>query len=115
MATNPDATRSRRLALALLALAVLAVVAAVAVPTWLLHRPQRTVLNPLWKWAVWYPLRRSGKFAQLAADEQRVILAEHGAIGMSFPALVPAVPAAGSPGAIVVAGMVMLLTKLGVL
>ncbi|MBW8867337.1 MAG: chlorite dismutase family protein [Acidobacteria bacterium] len=52
----------------------------------LLHRPQRTVLNPLWKWAVWYPLRRSGKFAQVPAEEQRVILAEHGAIGMSFGA-----------------------------
>jgi chlorite dismutase len=52
----------------------------------LLRRPRRTVLNPAWKWAVWYPLRRSGKFAQLPADEQRVILAEHGAIGMSFGA-----------------------------
>ncbi len=52
----------------------------------LLHRPRRTVLNPEWKWAVWYPLRRSGKFAQLPADEQRVILAEHGAIGMSYGA-----------------------------
>jgi hypothetical protein len=50
----------------------------------LLNRPRRTVLNPEWKWAVWYPLRRSGKFAQLPADEQRVILAEHGTIGMSF-------------------------------
>ena len=50
----------------------------------LLHRPRRTVLNPEWKWAVWYPLRRSGKFAQLPSDEQRVILAEHGTIGMSF-------------------------------
>jgi chlorite dismutase len=50
----------------------------------LLHRPRRTVLNPEWKWAVFYPLRRSGKFAQLPADEQRVILAEHGAIGMSY-------------------------------
>jgi chlorite dismutase len=50
------------------------------------HRPRRTVLNPLWKWALWYPLRRSGKFAQLPAEEQRVILAEHGAIGMSFGA-----------------------------
>ena len=29
----------------------------------LLHRPRRTVLNPAWKWAVWYPLRRSGRFA----------------------------------------------------
>jgi chlorite dismutase len=52
----------------------------------LLHRPRRTVLNPSWKWAVWYPLRRAGKFAQLPAEEQRVILAEHGAIGMSFGA-----------------------------
>ena len=52
----------------------------------LLNRPRRTVLNPQWKWAVWYPLRRSGKFAALPADEQRVILAEHGAIGMSYGA-----------------------------
>ena len=52
----------------------------------LLHRPRRTVLNPEWKWAVYYPLRRAGKFAQLPPDEQRVILAEHGAIGMSFGA-----------------------------
>jgi Chlorite dismutase len=50
----------------------------------LLGRPRRTVLNPLWKWSVWYPLRRSGKFAQLGEQEQRVILSEHGAIGMSF-------------------------------
>jgi len=55
-------------------------------PDVLLHRPRRTVLNPAWKWGVWYPLRRSGRFAQLPPDEQRVILAEHGAIGMSFGA-----------------------------
>jgi chlorite dismutase len=52
----------------------------------LLQRPRRTVLNPAWPWAMWYPLRRSGRFAQLPAEEQRVILAEHGAIGMSFGA-----------------------------
>ena len=52
----------------------------------LLNRPRRTVLNPDWRWAVWYPLRRSGKFAQLPIEEQRVILAEHGTIGMSFGA-----------------------------
>ncbi|MEO8258580.1 MAG: chlorite dismutase family protein [Acidobacteriota bacterium] len=52
----------------------------------LLQRPRRTVLNPAWNWAVWYPLRRSGRFAQLPPDEQRVILAEHGTIGMSFGA-----------------------------
>ena len=52
----------------------------------LVERPRRTVLNPDWRWAIWYPLRRSGKFAQLAADEQRTILAEHGQIGIAFGA-----------------------------
>jgi chlorite dismutase len=52
----------------------------------LLHRPLRTVLNHDWRWAVWYPLRRNGKFAQLPPEEQRVILAEHGTIGMSYGA-----------------------------
>ena len=52
----------------------------------LLQRPRRTVLNRAWPWAIWYPLRRSGRFAQLPPEEQRVILAEHGAIGMSFGA-----------------------------
>jgi chlorite dismutase len=53
---------------------------------WLFRRPRRTVLNPAWPWAVWYPLRRSGKFAQLSEQEQRTILAEHGAIGMTYGA-----------------------------
>lgn len=52
----------------------------------LFDRPRRTVLNPEWRWAVWYPLRRNGQFAQLPAEEQRVILAEHGEIGMRFGA-----------------------------
>ena len=52
----------------------------------LLYRPRRTALNPAWPWAVWYPLRRSGRFAQLPPEEQRAILAEHGTIGMSFGA-----------------------------
>lgn len=50
----------------------------------LVHRPTRTVLNPAWMWAVWYPLRRNGQFARLSDQEQRVILAEHGAIGMAY-------------------------------
>jgi len=50
----------------------------------LLERPRRTVLNPAWPWAVWYPLRRNGRFAQLPEQEQRAILAEHGTIGRSF-------------------------------
>jgi hypothetical protein len=52
----------------------------------LLERPRNTVLNPAWKWAVWYPLRRNGRFAQLSAEEQRNVLAEHGEIGMRFGA-----------------------------
>lgn len=52
----------------------------------LLDRPRRTVLNPDWRWAVWYPLRRNGQFAQLPAEQQRVILAEHGEIGKRFGA-----------------------------
>jgi chlorite dismutase len=52
----------------------------------LVERPRRTVLNPDWRWAIWYPLRRSGRFAQLDEQEQRKILAEHGAIGMAFGA-----------------------------
>jgi chlorite dismutase len=52
----------------------------------LVGRPTRTVLNPEWPWVVWYPLRRNGRFAQLPIEEQRVILAEHGAIGMAFGA-----------------------------
>lgn len=52
----------------------------------LLDRPRRTVLNPAWRWATWYPLRRSGRFWQLTPEEQRTILAEHGAIGLTFGA-----------------------------
>ena len=52
----------------------------------LVERPRRTVLNPDWPWAIWYPLRRSGRFAQLTDQEQRTILAEHGSIGMAFGA-----------------------------
>ena len=52
----------------------------------LIERPRRTVLNPAWPWAVWYPLRRIGRFVQLSEQEQRAILAEHGAVGMTFGA-----------------------------
>ena len=52
----------------------------------LIGRPRRTVFNPDWRWAVWYPLRRSGSFAQLPADQQRTILSEHGTVGMAFGA-----------------------------
>jgi hypothetical protein len=52
----------------------------------LIERPRRTVLNPAWPWAIWYPLRRNGRFARLTEEKQRTILAEHGAIGKAFGA-----------------------------
>ena len=51
---------------------------------WLLRRPRRTVLNPDWPWAVWYPLRRTGAFAKLSGQEQGAILREHGTIGRAY-------------------------------
>lgn len=51
---------------------------------WLLHKPPRTVLNSQMRWAVWYPLRRTGVFQVLPAEEQSSILAEHGRIGHAF-------------------------------
>jgi hypothetical protein len=52
----------------------------------LIDRPRRTVLNTDWRWAIWYPLRRHGRFAQLPPEEQRTILAEHGEVGRRFGA-----------------------------
>ncbi len=52
----------------------------------LTERPRRTILNPDWPWAIWYPLRRSGAFARLSPEEQRTILAEHGQLGMTYGA-----------------------------
>ena len=51
---------------------------------WLLRKPRRTLLNPHWPWAVWYPLRRKSEFALLPREEQSAILAEHAKIGMAF-------------------------------
>ena len=50
----------------------------------LLKRPHRYVCNSDWPWAIWYPLRRTGAFEQLSAEEQRTILMEHGGIGRAY-------------------------------
>ncbi len=50
----------------------------------LIERPRSRVCDPALPWAVWYPLRRSGSFEQLSAQEQNVILMEHGGIGRAF-------------------------------
>src|SRR5262245_2388845 len=51
---------------------------------WLLDRPQQTVRNTAWPWAVWYPLRRIGEFARLPDGERGAIMAEHGKIGRAY-------------------------------
>jgi chlorite dismutase len=50
----------------------------------LISRPKRRLCSPELPWAVWYPLRRAGAFEELAENEQRSILAEHGGVGQSF-------------------------------
>jgi chlorite dismutase len=50
----------------------------------LIHRPRGRVQDPKLPWAIWYPLRRSGAFEALSAQEQRVILMEHGGVGRSY-------------------------------
>lgn len=51
---------------------------------WLLDRPRRVATAPESNWAVLYPLRRTGAFAQLPDEEQMAILREHGTIGHRF-------------------------------
>ncbi len=51
---------------------------------WLLQKPRRTVLNPEWTWAIWYPLRRKAEFELLEPQEQGKILYEHARIGMGY-------------------------------
>ncbi|MEO1236738.1 MAG: chlorite dismutase family protein [Planctomycetota bacterium] len=50
----------------------------------LVGRPTRHALDPQTPWAIWYPLRRSGAFTRLPAEEQKTILKEHGTIGFAF-------------------------------
>lgn len=50
----------------------------------LITRPIRRLLDPKLPWVIWYPLRRAGSFEQLSAQEQSVILQEHGGIGRAF-------------------------------
>ncbi len=50
----------------------------------LFAKPRGRILDPELSWVVWYPLRRAGSFERLSADEQRIILLEHGGIGRAF-------------------------------
>jgi chlorite dismutase len=50
----------------------------------LLHRSAHRVCDPATPWAVWYPVRRSGRFEQESREEQRRMLMEHGGIGHAY-------------------------------
>lgn len=50
----------------------------------LLRRSVDNVLHPEYGWHVWYPLRRTGAFQMLEAQEQSSILREHGTIGHAY-------------------------------
>jgi chlorite dismutase len=50
----------------------------------LVDRPRRRVLDGDLRWAIWYPLRRSGSFERLTRREQNAILMEHGGVGTAF-------------------------------
>ena len=50
----------------------------------LITRPKGRLCSPELPWAIWYPLRRSGAFEELAEKEQRAVLAEHGGVGQTF-------------------------------
>ena len=51
---------------------------------WLLRRPEQTVLNPDWPWAIWYPLRRAGAFARLDRKIQGELMREHANLGRAY-------------------------------
>ena len=51
---------------------------------WLLKRPRRTALNPAWPWGIWYPLRRTGAFSRLSAQEQSAVIREHSVLGRAY-------------------------------
>jgi len=50
----------------------------------LIDRPRSRLADASLRWALWYPLRRSGSFERLDEKEQRSILAEHGRVGQAF-------------------------------
>ena len=50
----------------------------------LIHKVPRNVLDPANRWAVWYPLRRTGAYNRLPRAEQGKILMEHGMLGRRY-------------------------------
>ncbi len=50
----------------------------------LITRPILRASDPTLDWAIWYPLRRSGRYEQESREEQRKMLMEHGGIGHAY-------------------------------
>lgn len=50
----------------------------------LIRQPVKRICDPVNRWAVFYPLRRSGKFERESKESQRKMLMEHGGIGHAF-------------------------------
>ena len=50
----------------------------------LLRKGRRNALGPEHRWAIWYPLRRIGRFNRLPRAEQGRIMAEHATIGRAY-------------------------------
>jgi hypothetical protein len=50
----------------------------------LLVKPLQKLVNPTFRWAVWYPLQRAKNFQTLPEDHQRRILAEHGTLAKRY-------------------------------
>lgn len=50
----------------------------------LLAKPRRRVLNPAYRWAVWYPLQRAKEFQTLPESDRRRVLGEHGGLAKRF-------------------------------
>jgi hypothetical protein len=51
---------------------------------WLLERPRLTMLEPAYRYAIWYPLRRKGPFERLEPPEKGAIMQEHARIGRAY-------------------------------
>ena len=51
---------------------------------WIIDRPKQNVTEEKNKWAVWYPLKRTGDFNRLPGREQGGILREHAVIGRAY-------------------------------
>jgi chlorite dismutase len=52
----------------------------------LFTKPRSKILNPAFRWAVWYPLQRAKRFETLPPDHQRRIFAEHASLGKRYGA-----------------------------